>query len=191
MLSDYRVLDLCDERGALCGQLLADLGAQVVRVEPPGGSPMRATGPNALVWQVYARNCTSLVIDLTTDPGRQQFIEHAGNADLVVDTGELAAAGFDYPKLRVINPRLVWVSITAFGATGAKAGYQATDLIVQAASGSMAITGYHDSKPLRTGAITAWSHAGVAAAGGALLALRSADETGHGQFVDISTQQAC
>jgi crotonobetainyl-CoA:carnitine CoA-transferase CaiB-like acyl-CoA transferase len=191
MLSDYRVLDLCDERGALCGQLLADLGAQVVRLEPPGGSSMRAMGPNAPVWEVYARNCTSLVIDVTTDSGRQQFIEHAANADLVVDTGELAAAGFDYPKLRVINPRLVWVSITAFGATGAKSGYQATDLIVQAASGSMAITGYHDSKPLRTGAITAWSHAGVAAAGGALLALRSADQTGHGQFVDISAQQAC
>ncbi len=83
------------------------------------------------------------------------------------------------------------MSITAFGATGPKRDYLATDLIVQAASGTMAITGFGDSKPLRTGAITAWSHAGVAAAGGALLALRSADQTGRGQLVDISAQQAC
>ena len=72
-----------------------------------------------------------------------------------------------------------------------KRDYAATDLIVQAASGTMAITGFGDSKPLRTGAITAWSHAGVAAAGAALLALRSADRTGRGQHVDISAQQAC
>ena len=83
------------------------------------------------------------------------------------------------------------MSITAFGNSGPKCNYAATDLIVQAASGSMAITGFGDSKPLRTGAITAWSHAGVAAAGAALLALRSADRTGRGQHVDISAQQAC
>ena len=189
MLSDYRVLDLCDERGALCGQLLADLGAQVVRIEGPNGSPMRSAKPDALVWQIYARNCSSLVIDLATD--RKRFTEYAAQADLVIDTGELAGAGIGLAQLQAINPRLVHVSITPFGAAGPKAAYQATDLIVQAASGAMAITGYHDSKPLRTGAITAWSHAGVAAAGGALLALRSADQTGRGQFVDISAQQAC
>ncbi len=192
MLGDFRVFDFCDERGALCGQLLADLGAQVVRIEPPSGSLMRThtTGRNRV-----AGVCPQLLELHHRSDDRSRAASSSSNtrrdADLVVDTGELAQAGFDYPKLRVINPRLVWVSITAFGATGPKRNYQATDLIVQAASGSMAITGYHDSKPLRTGAITAWSHAGVAAAGGALLALRSARQTGRGQFVDISAQQSC
>ena len=191
MLSDYRVLDLSDERGALCGQLLADLGAQVLRIEPRAGSSMRSARPRELMWQVYARNCTSLVIDFETAAGRQEFAVLAAQADLVIDNGSTVHPELDIAGARTSNPRLVHVSITAFGADGPKHGYQATDLIVQAASGAMAITGYNDSKPLRTGAITAWSHAGVAAAGGALLALRSADQTGLGQHVDVSAQQAC
>jgi crotonobetainyl-CoA:carnitine CoA-transferase CaiB-like acyl-CoA transferase len=179
MLSDYRVLDLTDEPGALCGQLLADLGAQVVRIEPPGGSTMRHGDRPA--WDVYARNCSSLVLE-----GSQRFQSLAANADLVIASGAA-----EYAALKAANPRLVWVSITAFGVTGPKHDYHATDLIAQAASGAMAITGFHDSKPLRTGAITAWSHAGVAAAGGALLALRYRDKTGRGQLVDISAQSAC
>ena len=89
MLSDYRVLDLSDECGALCGQLLADLGAQVVRVEPPAGSPMRATR-RSLAWKVYARNCTSLAIDLATEPGAHCSRALAADADLVIDTGAAA-----------------------------------------------------------------------------------------------------
>ncbi len=189
MLADYRVLDLTDERGALCGQLLADLGAQVVRVEPPGGSPMRHALPGELMWQVYARNCDSVVIDLASAAGRAQLAGLAAQADVVVDNG--GETGAALAQLHAAHPRLVRVSITAFGSDGPKRDYAATDLIVQAASGTMAITGFADSKPLRTGAITAWSHAGVAAAGAALLALRSADRTGRGQHVDISAQQAC
>ncbi len=188
MLSDYRVLDLTDERGALCGQLLADLGAQVIRVEPPGGSPMRSVKPRELMWQVYARNCESTVIDFDSAAGKRRFETLAAQADLVIDNG---SGTLDAEQLYATNPRLVRVSITGFGSDGPKRDYLATDLIVQAASGSMAVTGYNDSTPLRTGAITAWSHAGVAAAGAALLALRSADRTGRGQHVDISAQQAC
>jgi len=189
VLSDYRVIDLSDERGALCGQLLADLGAEVVRIEPPGGSSMRTARTRGLVWEVYARNCASLVLDLDTVAGRNRFSALAARADLVIAGGD-DTAWIDIDTLQSINPRLVVVSITAFGASGPKRDYQATDLIVQAASGAMAITGFADAKPLRTGAITAWSHAGVAAAGGALLALRQRDRTGRGQFVDISAQQA-
>jgi len=186
VLADYRVLDFTDERGALCGQLLADLGAQVVRIEPPGGSPMRTALPRELMWQVYARNCESAVIDAETADGRARIAALAAQADLIVDNG-----GTDLVQPSSAQPRLVRVSITAFGCDGPKRDYLATDLIVQAASGTMAITGFGDSKPLRTGSITAWSHAGVAAAGAALLALRSADRTGRGQHVDISAQQAC
>ena len=172
MLADYRVLDFTDERGALCGQLLADLGAQVVRVEPLGGSPMRHALPGELMWQVYARNCESVVVDLASAAGRTQLAGLAAQADVIVDNG--GETGAALAQMQAAHPRLVRVSITAFGSDGPKRDYIATDLIVQAASGTMAITGFGDSKPLRTGAITAWSHAGVAAAGAALLALRSA-----------------
>ena len=191
MLSRYRVLDLCDERGALCGQLLADLGAHVIRVEPPGGSPMRRALPDELMWRVYARNCDSLVLDLAASTDRGRFESLARTADLVVDSNALERFGIGFEALRAHNPRLVTVSMTPFGNDGPKRDYHATDLIVQAASGAMAITGYYDSKPLRTGAITAWSHAGVAAAGGALLALRSAERSGAGQHVDVAAFEAC
>jgi crotonobetainyl-CoA:carnitine CoA-transferase CaiB-like acyl-CoA transferase len=189
VLAEYRVLDLSDERGALCGQLLADLGAQVIRIEPPGGSPMRHALPDELMWRVYARNCESLVLDLTTPADRARFDALAKDADLIVDNG--AVDGIDLEAVRRAYPGLVRTSITPFGVDGPKADYHATDLIVQAASGTMAITGYQDSKPLRTGAVTAWSHAGAAAAGASLLALRHADRTGAGADVDIAAFEAC
>jgi crotonobetainyl-CoA:carnitine CoA-transferase CaiB-like acyl-CoA transferase len=185
LLADVRVLDLSDERGALCGQLLADLGADVVRVEPPGGSPMRAS----VLWDVHARNCASLVLDLGDAAHRDRFAELAADADVVVESGN--AATLDLDALRARHPRLVHVAITPFGRTGPKADYVATDLVVQAAAGAMAITGFADDRPLRTGCVTAWSHAGVAAAGGALLALRQRQRTGRGQLVDVSAQLAC
>jgi len=113
VLTDYRVLDFTDERGALCGQLLADLGAQVLRVEPPGGSPMRAALSGELMWQVYARNCDSVVLDLDSANSREQLAALAEQADLVVDNG--GALGDVLARLQAEHPRLVRVSITAFG----------------------------------------------------------------------------
>ena len=191
MLSDYRILDLSDERGALCGQLLADLGGHVIRIEPPGGSPMRAALPDELAWRVYARNCDSLVLDLAAADDRARFESLAGEADLIVDNDVLRQFDLGPDTLRARHSRLVTVSITAFGDSGPKRHYHATDLIAQAASGAMAITGYSDGKPLRTGAITAWSHAGAAAAGAALLALRRVERGRAGQHVDIAAFEAC
>src|SRR5262245_2042230 len=126
MLSDYRILDFSDERGALCGQLLADLGADVLRIEPPGGSPMR----RGVAWSLYARNCRSAVHDART-------VELAAEADAVIAHGD-SVGGIAFEALRARNPGLVWVSITPFGASGPKRDYAATDLIVQAAGGAMA-----------------------------------------------------
>jgi len=176
MLSDYRVLDFTDERGALCGQVLADLGADVLRIEPAGGSPLR----RGVAWSIHARNCRSRGLDART-------AELAREADVVLAHGD-AVAGLRFGEQRARSPRLVWVSITPFGASGPKRDYAATDLIVQAAAGAMAITGFADAKPLRTGAITVWSHAGAAAAGATLLALRQRERTGRGQLVDVSAQ---
>jgi crotonobetainyl-CoA:carnitine CoA-transferase CaiB-like acyl-CoA transferase len=185
LLADVRVIDLSDERGALCGQLLGDLGADVLRVEPPGGSPMRGSA----LWAVHARNSGSVVLDLGREQDRARFAALAREADLVVESGN--SAPLDLDALRASNPRLIHVSITPFGRSGPKSGYVATDLIVQAAAGAMAITGFADDRPIRSGCVSAWSHAGVAAAGAALLALRQRARIGQGQLVDVSAQLAC
>ena len=160
MLSDYRVLDLTDARGALCGQLLADLGADVLRVEASGGSPMRQDSS----WSIFARNCSSCVLDVERPENRPHLEQLISDADLVI-AHDIALGELYYSELRERQPGLVWLAITPFGVDGPKSNYQATDLIVQAAGGAMAINGFDDAKPLRTGAITAWSHAGAAAAG--------------------------
>ena len=189
LLDGCRVLDLTGAAGMSCGQLLADLGATVARVEPPGGSPARA---DPVIWAVLARNQQSVVVDLDVAEGRSRFAELIADADILVDEGgaELRRSGFDQPRLDELNATLVHVSITPFGAHGPKRDHAATDLVVQAASGNVAITGFADRAPLRDAGIPAWSHAGAAAAGAALLALRAARRSGTCAVVDVSAQDA-
>ena len=211
MLSPYRVLDLSDERGLFCSRILSELGADVIHVEPPGGSPARHTGRHAgregssdgaaggpdpersLTWWAMARGNRSAVVDVSDDIGRQQFLDLVASADIMIesdDPGTWEARGLGYDELSELNPRLVWVSITAFGADGPKAGYAATDLIIQASSGAMTLTGEGDRAPLRAAAVPAWTHAAAEAAGGALIALREAQHSGRGQRVEVSAQRA-
>src|SRR5215467_8738094 len=107
MLSDYRVLDLTDERGALCGQLLADLGADVLKIEPPGGSPMRAS----LAWTVHARNCRSIALDVQRERGRLELADLLADADLLI-AHEEPVAGQGIDALLARHPRLVIATIT-------------------------------------------------------------------------------
>ncbi|MEN3272579.1 MAG: hypothetical protein V7636_1340 [Actinomycetota bacterium] len=189
MLDGLRVLDLTDERGLLCGQLLADMGARVVHVEPPGGSPERPT----LRWRAHTRNQESVVVDITSASGRTRLLELIASCDVVVESaavGTMADLGVDFDTAVSVNPSLVYVSISPFGQTGPKRGFQATDLTVQASAGSMVMNGFADRPPIRTGGVSAWSHAGVAAAGAALVALRWRDRSGLPSHVDISAQEA-
>ena len=148
VLSPYRILDLSDERGLLCGHILADLGADVVLVEPPGGSPARSVPPlldNAPEGERsssgrYARNRRSIELDLDSAEGQDEFRRLAASADILIesaDPGVMAARGLGADDLAEVNPGLVYVSITAFGQDGPKANYRATDLIVAAASGTL------------------------------------------------------
>jgi crotonobetainyl-CoA:carnitine CoA-transferase CaiB-like acyl-CoA transferase len=187
MLSCYRVIDLSDERGLFCGHVLAQLGADVIHVEPPGGLPRTPT------WVAYARGTRSVVLDLDDGADRARFEDLVRTADALVesaDVGTWEARGLGYDELSAINPALVWVSITAFGSHGPKAGYAATDLIVQAAAGSVDLCGPLGRPPLRTAGVTAWAHAGAEAAGGALIALAEARRSGLGQRVEVSAQRA-
>ena len=158
---DYRVVDLTDERGQLCGKLLADLGAEVVLVEPPGGSSSRRVGPFAgdepgpdrsLFHWAYNRGKRSVVADLHDPDDRDLVLELIAGADVVVESAEpgvLAALGLGRDVLARINPRLVHVAITAFGSDGPKASWPATDLTLAAASGYSSLTGDEDRAPLR------------------------------------------
>ncbi len=198
MLSPYRVLDLTNERGLLCGQILADLGADVIAVEPPGGNTARRRGPFAedspgpersLYWWAYARNKRSVTLDLSTAEGRDLLLRLAEGAHFLIESerpGRMAELGLGYEDLAKVNPALVYVSITAFGQDGPKAGYADSDLLLSVGPA----TGDEDRAPLRMGVPQAYLHAGAEAAAATLIAHRERQCSGRGQHVDISAQQA-
>ena len=203
MLRGYRVLDFTDERGLLAGQILADLGADVIHVEPPGGSPARRRGPFAgdredpegsLFWWAYARNQRSIVLDLEEDDDRTALSRLLADADFLLESespGVMEARGLGYPSLQHDHPRLIYVSISPYGQAGPKASLPATDLTLAAASGLLFMTGDADRPPVRVSATDQSPlFAGVEAALGALVASQYRLRTGRGQWVDVSAQQA-
>ncbi|MGI8926367.1 MAG: CaiB/BaiF CoA transferase family protein [Tepidiformaceae bacterium] len=202
MLAPYRVLDLAGERGMICGQMLAALGADVIVIEPPGGSPARGLGPfledkpgpeRSLTWWAFNRGKRSVILDLQTEAGRESLRALAASADVLVESGApgaMATLGLGYDDLAALNPALVYVSITPFGQDGPKAAWAATDLTILAAGGPLALTGDEDRAPVRIGLPQAYLHAGADAACGALIALHERATSGLGQHVDISAQQS-
>lgn len=202
MLSPYRVLDLTTERGLLCGQILADLGADVIQIEPPGGSPARRIGPfyedlpdpdRSLYWWAYSRNKRAVTLDITKDEGRELLIKLARSADFLVESynpGYLASLGLGYDDLSAMNPALVYVSISPFGQDGPKAGYADSDLVVMAAGGPLVLSGDEDRAPVRVSVPQAYLHAATDAAVGAMVALHERIRSGLGQHVDVSAQQS-
>ena len=201
MLQDYRILDLADERGLIGGMILADLGADVIAVEPPGGNVARQRGPfangagveDSLTWQAWARGKRSVTLDLDTEEGQAAFRELARGADAIIESdgvGAMASRGLGYDDLAEENPGLVYAAITPFGSSGPKAGWAATDITVAAAAGPMAQSGDRDRAPLRVDLPQTGLHAGAEAAIGVLMALHERRQSGRGQFVDVSAQAA-
>lgn len=192
----YRVLDLTDHQGMFCGYLMAHLGADVIAIEPPGGSPARfdpSHDRDSYQWQAYARGKKSLVLDLEADAGRERLAELAGEADFLLESfsrDQVNRYNLDYDTLAQSNPGLIVVSITPFGRTGPKADWPATDLTVWASSGAHIITGDADRAPVRPSVPQSFLHAGADAAGAALIALYERHRSGRGQHVDISAQQS-
>ncbi|MFQ5830117.1 MAG: CaiB/BaiF CoA transferase family protein [Candidatus Methylomirabilia bacterium] len=201
-LAPYRVLDLTDHHGSLCGKILADLGADVVKVEPPGGNPARRVGPFAedlqdadksLHWWAYAANCRSLLLDLTTAAGRGQLLDLARGADFLLESflpGYLDRLSLGWAVLHHENPRLVLTSITPFGQEGPFRSFLGPDLVLQAMSGMMWQTGDHDRPPVRIGRPQAALHAAGQALVGTLVAHFWRERTGRGQWVEVSAQAA-
>ncbi|HLZ71587.1 MAG TPA: CoA transferase, partial [Dehalococcoidia bacterium] len=200
MLEPYRVLDLADDGALICGQILADLGADVIAVEPPGGRNARRAGPFAgdvpdpersLYWWALSRNKRGVTLDVESTEGKEQLRQLVRGADVLVESyapGYLDGLGLGHATLAALNPGLVHVSITPFGSSGPKAGRAATDLTALAASGVLLITGDADRPPCRVVVPQAFLHAGADAATAALIALIARARDGLGQHVDCSAQ---
>ena len=201
MLERVRVLDLTDEQGFLAGKILGDLGADVVKVEPPGGHRARRSGPfsggaagpeRSLLWASYNTSKRGIVLDLARDAGRADFFKLAEAADVLLETaspGALDAVGLGAEELRRRNPRLVYCAITPFGQTGPRAHFQGSDLVVVAMGGNAAMTGDPDRAPLRCTFPTSHYHACAEGALAVVMALWNRERTGRGEFVDVSMQE--
>lgn len=202
MLRGCRVLDLTTERGFLCGQILGDLGAEVIKIEPPGGSPARRLTPffndethpdRSIYWCAYNRNKRSITLNLATEKGRAIFHRLAMDAHFLIESdppGELARIGMSYRDLSLDNPSLVYVSITPFGQDGPKAGYADSDLVILAAGGPLILYGDEDRAPIRMSVPQAYLHASVDAAAAALIAYYERLESGLGQHIDVAAQES-
>ena len=207
-LAGLRVLELADEKGQFCGKLLGDLGADVVKIEPPGGEPSRHIGPflddishpeRSLSFWYYNTSKRGITLNLETADGRQLFQRLAANADIVLETlrpGFLASLGFDYDCLRRQNPRLILCALTPFGQAGPWRDYLSSDLLHMAAGGEMASCGYDEADvpngpPVAPGGGNAW-HMGCHYACMAIMAaLVDRTLSGQGQYIDLSIHDAC
>ena len=201
-LTPYRVLDLAEGGFNWCGRVLADLGADVIKVEPPDGSPTRLKGPfyqdrvdreHSLFWYSYSLNKRSVTMDLESAEGKSRFRELAVGSDIVLESfepGYMDGLGLGYDDLSKINPGIVVTSITPFGRTGPYAHYKATDIVAWSMGGMQWLAGDEDRPPVRISIAQAELHAGAQAEAGSMTALWHSQTTGEGQHVDVSTQTA-
>ncbi len=201
-LSPYRVLDLTNEKGYFCGRILADLGADVIKIEPPEGDPGRDIGPfyhgqqdkeRSLFFFAYNTNKKSITLNIQTHEGQEIFKMFAKTADFVIESfnpGYMDKIGLGYSVLMGVNPRVIMVSITPFGQDGPYKDWKASDIVAIAMGGLSHITGSPDRPPARVNVDQAHAIAGAQAAMGAMIAHYYREATGKGQYVDTSTQES-
>ena len=204
VLDDIRVLEVGGEIGAWCGKSLADMGADVIKVEPPSGDPTRGYEPfyqdrpgrdRSLFFWHYNTSKRGVTLDIESDRGRRIFAELARTADVIVDServGYMASLGLGYDELSAINPSLVMVSITPFGQEGPYRDYASSDLTALAHGGPVWSCGYddHEIPPVRGGGNQAYHTVCHYAVSGALIALLHRQFTGAGQFIDANMHAA-
>ena len=200
-LSGVRVLDVTQVMaGPFCGMLLGDMGADVIKVEPPdGGDQTRSAmgfklkGDDSLGFINLNRNKRSVAINLKSEAGRQAFYALVKTADILVENyrpGAVARLGIDYETLSALNPGLIYASISGFGQTGPWSQRPGFDLIAQAMGGIMSITGYPDQPPAKAGVPVADLGCALLALYGILSAYILRQRTGRGQHIDASLFEA-
>jgi benzylsuccinate CoA-transferase BbsE subunit len=200
-LSPYRVLDLTTEIGQFAGRCFAEMGAEVIKIEPPAGDAVRRIGPffhdearpdRSLLWFVLNASKKGITLDLEQPDGRALLRKLIARSDLVLESyppGYLQQLGIDQEALRKEHPKLVWVSVTGFGQDGPYRNYKWSDIVGQALGGLLYLWGEADKPPVRPRAAQGYYHASMGAALSGMVALYHARRTGRGQFVDVSMQE--
>ena len=201
-LDGYRILDLTDQKGHLCGRILGDMGADVVKIEPPQGDPSRNIGPfyhdepdpeKNLNWFFTNANKRGITLDPATPDGKKIFQRLVESADLVIESfapGYMREIGLGYSDLASIKPDIILTSITPFGQSGPRANLKVTDLIASAMGGQVYLFGDRDRPPVRITAPQAFFAGSQQAAVGSISALYHRELTGEGQSLDVSIQEA-
>lgn len=202
-LDGIRVVELAGARTQYGAMLLAGLGAEVILVEAPGGSVLRRQKPflagrdgdleASLSFHAHNFNKRGVMLDLLREDGARAFRTLIADADIVIEgqePGALDRAGVGFAACAQVNPRLIWTSITPYGATGPHAHYAGSDLSAQAMGGAMATTGEAGGRVFRAGGDVGDKMASYTAAAATLVALVERDRTGRGRFVDVSAQEA-
>ena len=203
MLSPYRVLDLTDEKGLMCGKLLGDLGADVIKIERPGGDHARNIGPfyhdqrdpeKSLFWFAFNTSKRGITLDIEKADGQEILKRLVQSTDFVIESfppGYLDELNLGYTSLERVNPGVILVSITPFGQTGPYRDYKAPDIVAWAMGGHTYQVGEADRPPVRISHHShSYLHAAASAAVAAMVALRYRRMTGDGQHVDVSIQEA-
>ncbi|MDP6180490.1 MAG: CoA transferase, partial [Desulfatiglandales bacterium] len=197
----FTVLDLTDQKGWMCGKVLSELGAEVIKIEPPGGDPGRNTGPffhntpdpeRCLNWFAYNSNKKGITLNIESQRGRDILTQLVKRADIVLESfspGYLESCGLSYLQLRQLNSRIVLTSISSFGQTGPYKKYKSCDLIAMAMGGFAYVCGDADRAPVRISIDQANANAGVHAAAGSLMGHRLQKLNGEGRWIDISIQE--
>ncbi len=202
LLMGIRVLDLADEKGSFCSKILADMGASVIKVERPDGDPSRGIGPfwrgsphpeKSLFFLYNNGNKRGITLDLEKSAGREVFLKLVNRADIVVETfspGYLKELGLGFEVLSEINPVLILLSVTGFGQDGPRRKYKSCDLVASAFGGSMYVSGSPSTPPLKPFGEQSYYTTSLFGAISVLLALRRRAQTGKGEHIDISMQEA-
>ena len=202
LMLPYRVLDLCDEKGIFCGRILADLEADVINVEKPGGDPSRNLGPfyrdasdqqKGLFRLAYNANKRSITLDIERADGKEIFKRLVKKADVVLESfppGYMSGLGLGYEDLSKVNPRLVMTSISPFGQSGPYRDFKASDLTLWCLGGMAYVSGDPDRAPAQVSSPQSYLHGAAAAASATLIALYYRELTGENQWVDVSIQEA-
>ena len=199
-LSGIRVLDLADNAVAYASRLLADLGAEVIRIEPPPGSALRRAAPLAVTADgvvscahaFWNANKKAITLDLGCADGRRLFGELVAKSDVVIETfapGTLAAWGIGYETMKERNPGIILVSVTPYGQSGPCAKFHATDLTLLAAGGLLSLGGYPEIGPVAVAGEQGHLAAAIFGAVATLKALLEREGTDHGQWLDVSGQE--
>ena len=193
---------MADEKGSYAAKILADMGADVIKIEPPSGDSSRFIAPffhdipdPEMSLYFFANNVgkRGVTLNLETTDGKEIFRKLARKADFIVESfppGHMDSIGLGYTTLSKANPRLILVSITPFGQTGPYRDYKASDITIQAMAGIMSITGQPDHPPVRLGELQSYFVAGLWAALSALAAHLYREETGEGQHIDLSIRES-